>query len=96
MYRGSSCDVWNCKSRIVLKLVVVYCWGVVWVLSITVFFVISARIDQEALSSNYWKYLVGSDILATCSEWSALCAHYFIYQLSWSISSVYKINNGWF
>ena len=31
VYRGSSYSVWNCKSRNVVKLVVLSCWGVVWV-----------------------------------------------------------------
>ena len=31
LYCGSSCDVWNFKSRSAVKLVVLQCWGVVWV-----------------------------------------------------------------
>ena len=38
------------------------------------FFISGARIDQEAVSSNYWKYFVGSGILATCCGWSAQAA----------------------
>ena len=81
VYHGSIYAVWNFKSRSVVKLVVLQCWGLVWavqpVLSITTFFISGAGIDQEPVISNYWTYLVGSGILATCCEWSALCAHYF-------------------
>ena len=31
LYHGSSYAVWNCKYRSVVKLVVLSCWGVVWV-----------------------------------------------------------------
>ena len=71
VYRRSSYAVWNCNSRSVVKLFVLSCWGVVWVLSITMFCISGARIDQEAVSSNYWKYLVRSGILATCCGWSS-------------------------
>ena len=30
VYRGSSYAVWNCKYRSVVKLVVLSCWGVSW------------------------------------------------------------------
>ena len=57
VYPGSSYSVRNCKSRSVVKLVVILCWGVAWaahsVLSITAFFISGARIDQEPVISNY-------------------------------------------
>ena len=69
-----------------MKPVVLQCWGVAWdiqlIVSITALFIIGARIDQVPLSSNYWKYLVGSGILATYCGWSALCAHYFTFPIS--------------
>ena len=87
VYRGSSYAVWNCKSLSVVKIVVLWCWGVAWnvqpFLSITAFFIIGASIDQEPGSINYWKYLVGSGILATCCVWSELCAHYFTCTILW-------------
>ena len=74
-------------NYIVMKLVVISCWGVEWdgepVLSITMLFNIGAKIDQEPVISNYWKYLVGSGTLATCCGWSALCEHYFTCSISW-------------
>ena len=64
----------------VVKLVVLWYWDVAWavqpVLSVTEFFISGARIDQVPLSSNYWKYWVGSGIIATFCGWSALFAHY--------------------
>ena len=57
-----------------MKLVVIFLGGVAWVLSTTLLFIILDRIHQESASSNYWKYLVGSDILATCCGWSARAA----------------------
>ena len=73
-------------NYIVMKLVVISCWGVEWdgepVLSITMLFNIGAKIDQEPVISNYWKYLVGSGTLATCCGWSALCEHYFTCSIS--------------
>ena len=48
----SSYPVWNCNYLNEVKTVVVLCWSVVWVVSITVLFISDDRIDQESVSSN--------------------------------------------
>ena len=48
----SSYPVWNCNYLNEVKPVVVLCWSVVWVVSITVLFISDDRIDQESVSSN--------------------------------------------
>ena len=86
VYCGYSYAVCNCKYSSVVKLVVLQCWDVAWavhpVLSITAFFINGARIYQEPVSSNYWKYLLRSGLLATCCGWYERFAHYFTCPIS--------------